>query len=222
MRQSTVCRRLAGVLLLSCPAVAPAEEALDVEGYVAIVLRAHPSAAQSAGLDLAARAERKAARLFPDPVFEYSRDRGTLTEPPGTRATETGWSVSQTIPWPGTFRAGIRAGDRAADALRGPGTAAATRPRSSCGAGRRTRSAPPSRACRSGAPAGVALTGAPSAGPRPRSHGLQGQGGGQAGDRFRHRGEGASLERQPGRDRQGPTQPRGSPTPRPSVRASGC
>jgi cobalt-zinc-cadmium efflux system outer membrane protein len=95
-----------------------AQDGLDVDGYVEIVLRAHPSAAQSAGLELAAGAERKASRLFPDPVFEYSRDRGKLTEPPGTRATETGYSVSQTIPWPGTFSAGIRAGDRAADALR--------------------------------------------------------------------------------------------------------
>lgn len=118
MRQSTVFRRLAGAVLLSCAVVAAGEEPLAVEDYVAIVLRAHPAAAQSVGLDSAAKAEQKAARLFPDPVFEYSRDRGTLTEPPGTRATETGYSVSQTIPWPGTFSAGIRAGDRAADALR--------------------------------------------------------------------------------------------------------
>ncbi len=95
-----------------------AQEDLDVDRYVEIVLRAHPSAAQSAGLERAAAAESKASRLFPDPVFEYSRDRATPTEPAGLRATETGYSVSQTIPWPGTFSAGIRAGDRAADALR--------------------------------------------------------------------------------------------------------
>ncbi len=112
--------RMGGALVASL-AVAPralAQEGLDVDRYVEIVLRAHPSAAQSTGLELAAGAEKKAPRLFPDPVFEYSRDRGTLTEPPGTRATETGYSVSQTIPWPGTFGAGIRAGDRAADVLR--------------------------------------------------------------------------------------------------------
>ena len=112
--------RLGGILGVSLAVASPAmaEDGLDVDGYVEIVLRAHPSAAQSAGLELAAGAERKASRLFPDPVFEYSRDRGTLTEPPGTRATETGYSFSQTIPWPGTFSAGIHAGDRAADALR--------------------------------------------------------------------------------------------------------
>ena len=106
------------VVFLAVGSRAMAQEGLDVDHYVEIVLRAHPSAAQSAGLELAAGAERKAARLFPDPVFEYSRDRGTPAEPPGTRATETGYSVSQTIPWPGTFSAGIRAGDRAADVLR--------------------------------------------------------------------------------------------------------
>jgi outer membrane protein, heavy metal efflux system len=95
-----------------------AQEPLDVAQFVEIVLRAHPTGGRSAGLELLADAERKAARVLPDPVFEYSRDRGELREPPGTRATETGYSVSQTIPWPGTFRAGVRAGDRAADALR--------------------------------------------------------------------------------------------------------
>ena len=112
--------RVGGALVL-CAALesgAAAQEALDVDRYVQIVLRAHPSAAQGAGFDLAAAAERKASRLFPDPLFEYSRDRATPTEPLGTRATETGYSISQTIPWPGTFAAGIRAGDRAADALR--------------------------------------------------------------------------------------------------------
>jgi len=118
LRQSTVCRRLAGVVFLSCTAASAADDPLDVDGYVEIVLRAHPSAAQSAGLDLAASAESRAARLFPDPVFEYSRDRGKPLDAPGTQATETGYSVSQTIPWPGTFSAGIRAGDRAADGIR--------------------------------------------------------------------------------------------------------
>lgn len=119
MQRSNVCRRLAGVVLLSsCVAVASAEEPLDVERYVEIVLGAHPGAAQVAALADAARAEVKAARLFPDPIVEYSRDRGRLTEPPGTRATETGWSVSQTIPWPGAFSAGRRVGERAAEVLR--------------------------------------------------------------------------------------------------------
>ena len=103
-------------LAMSAPAVA--QEGLDADRYVEIVLRAHPSAARSAGLELAASAEKKASRPFPDPVFEYSRDRATPREAPGARVTETGYSISQTIPWPGTLSAGGHAGDRAADALR--------------------------------------------------------------------------------------------------------
>lgn len=116
--QSYARRRLAGVLFLSCTSLAGAESPLDVDGYVAIVMRAHPAAAQSAGLDLAASAETKAARRFPDPVFEYSWDDAKPTEGPGAKASETAYAISQTIPWPGTFSAGIRAGDRAADVLR--------------------------------------------------------------------------------------------------------
>jgi cobalt-zinc-cadmium efflux system outer membrane protein len=109
---------------LSCVALAAgcgsaaAGEALDVERYVEIVLRSHPSAAQASGLQAAAEAEQTVARLFPDPVFEYSRGTGRSTDGTGSSARETGYSLSQTIPWPGTFSAGIRAGDRAADGLR--------------------------------------------------------------------------------------------------------
>ena len=112
--------RVGGTLVV-CMAMgsgAMAQEGLVVDHYVEIVLRAHPSTAQSAGIELAAGPEGKAARLFPDPVFEYSRDRATAAGLPGPQATETGYSVSQAIPWPGTFSAGIRAADRAADALR--------------------------------------------------------------------------------------------------------
>lgn len=104
--------------LLAGSGVARAQEPLDQERYVEIVLRSHPAAAQGLALEAAASAESKAPRLFPDPVFEYSRDRARLTEGSSAQATETAYSVSQTIPWPGTFSAGIRAGDRAADALR--------------------------------------------------------------------------------------------------------
>ena len=104
-------------LTAACGSLA-AEEPLDVDGYVEVVLRSHPSARQTSGLQAAADAEHQAARLFPDPVLEYSRGSGRTTEGTGLRGNETGYAVSQTIPWPGTFTAGIRAGDRAADALR--------------------------------------------------------------------------------------------------------
>jgi len=118
------CRKLSGVALLcSLGSLAPAQEALDVEGYVQIVLRSHPAARLRAGFEDAARAESKAARQFSDPTFEYSRGQAHPNEAPSIGATETSISVSQTIPWPGAFAAGVRAGDRAADALRAEGTA---------------------------------------------------------------------------------------------------
>jgi cobalt-zinc-cadmium efflux system outer membrane protein len=111
------------VLVLAFATASAADEPIDVERYLEIVLRSHPAARQAGGLEEVARAERKAARLIPDPVVEISRDRGRLSEAPGTRAAETGISVTQTIPWPGTFAAGIRAGDRAAETLRASGQA---------------------------------------------------------------------------------------------------
>ncbi len=105
------------VSFVAAPRLA-AQEPLDVDHYVEIVLRAHPSAAQSAALELAAGAEHKASGRFPDPTFEYSRDRAHPIATSGPYRTETAYSVSQIIPWPGTLSAGAHAGDRAADALR--------------------------------------------------------------------------------------------------------
>lgn len=111
-------------LLLAGSVRAQDQEALDVERYVGIVLRSHPGAAQSAGLEVAAAAEHKAARLLPDPVFAYSQDRATAPDGSGPSVTERGYSVSQTIPWPGSFSAGVHAGDRASEGLRAEATAA--------------------------------------------------------------------------------------------------
>ena len=95
-----------------------AQEALDVGRYVEIVKRSHPAAEQRAGLEQAAGAERRAARVLPDPVFEFSWDRARPADLPGAKGRQTGYRLSQTLPWPGTFRAGVHAGDRAADILR--------------------------------------------------------------------------------------------------------
>lgn len=114
-----VVRSSVGGALAACLVLpARADEALSADRYVEIVLRAHPAAALGAGLERAAAAERKAARLFPDPVVGHSRGRATPTGPPSDGAAEREYSIAQTIPWPGAFRAGIRAADRAADVLR--------------------------------------------------------------------------------------------------------
>ena len=78
-----------------------AQEALDVDRYVEIVKRSHPAAAERAGLEQAAEAERRAAGVLPDPVFAFSWDRARPTDLPGAQGDETGYALSQTLPWPG-------------------------------------------------------------------------------------------------------------------------
>ncbi len=110
-------------LLFGLGTPAAAQETLDVEGYVAIVLRAHPAARLQQGLEAQARAQTKAAWFPPDPRVEYSRGHAHPSEAPSLQGTETSFSVSQTIPWPGTTAAGVRAGARAAAGLRAQGQA---------------------------------------------------------------------------------------------------
>ena len=80
------------------------------------MLRAHPAARQAEALDAAATAERRAGRLLPDPVAGFAWDRAAPLGGPSGRERE--WSMSQTVPWPGTFSAGVRAADRQADVSR--------------------------------------------------------------------------------------------------------
>jgi cobalt-zinc-cadmium efflux system outer membrane protein len=110
-----------GALAVGLAAAGPlsfAQEALDVGRYVEIVERSHPAAAERAGLEQAAEAEKRAARVLPDPVFDFSWDRAHPTDLAGAKGDETGYALSQTLPWPGTWRAGAAAGDRIADVLR--------------------------------------------------------------------------------------------------------
>ncbi|MFN8092223.1 MAG: TolC family protein [Vicinamibacteria bacterium] len=112
------------VLAVSLACVAPsvaAQSSLDVETYVQAVLRSHPAARQSAALDAAADAERKAGRVFPDPVVGFTWDQARPLQ--GPEGSETGWSVSQAIPWPGTFSANVSAADQQAAVFRAEGVA---------------------------------------------------------------------------------------------------
>ena len=59
----------AAAVLVSRPSAA-AEQPLTIDDYVTVVMRSHPAFRQAAGLEDAARAERKAVRLFPDPSFD--------------------------------------------------------------------------------------------------------------------------------------------------------
>jgi cobalt-zinc-cadmium efflux system outer membrane protein len=106
----------AGLAVAGSPSFA--QEALDVGRYVEIVKRSHPAAAERAGLEGAAEAEGSAARVLPDPVFGFSWGRAHPTGVSEAKGDETGFAISQTLPWPGTRSAGVTAGDRAADVLR--------------------------------------------------------------------------------------------------------
>ena len=109
------------VLVLGLTAASPpsfAQEALDIGRYVEIVKRSHPAAAERVGLEHAAEAERRAARVLPDPVFDFSWDSAQPTDLLGAKGSETGYAISQTLPWPGTRQAGVAAGDRASEILR--------------------------------------------------------------------------------------------------------
>ena len=114
----TSCFALASSLVVP----ASAQEGLSVESYVETVLRSHPGARQLTALEAAAAAERKAGRVWPDPVVAFTWDKARPLD--GPEGTETGWSISQTIPWPGAFSAGKKAADRQAEALRAEATAA--------------------------------------------------------------------------------------------------
>lgn len=112
----------AAVAFVALASGARAEGPIDVEAFVELVLRAHPGARQATAFEAAAAAERRAARQIADPAVELAWDRARPADAPSSRATETGFVVSQTIPWPGTLTANARAGDRAADGLRAEAT----------------------------------------------------------------------------------------------------
>jgi outer membrane protein, heavy metal efflux system len=107
--------------LAAAPAFAE-PPALTLDQYVETVVRHHPAGREAEALIRSAAAEKKASQVLPDPTFEVSRDRARDSR--GARATESGLALTQTIPWPGTFLAGVRAGNRAADVFRASAEAA--------------------------------------------------------------------------------------------------
>ena len=102
---------------LVCASPARAQSPIDADGYVAVVLRAHPAARQSAGLVELGQAERSAVSRWPDPVFDLSVSRARPGEPAIPAGAESGFAMTQAIPWPGARSASIRAGDRGVEAF---------------------------------------------------------------------------------------------------------
>ena len=113
--QKVVC--VAAFAALVCSQEARAQSPIDADGYVAVVLRAHPAARQSAGLVGLGQAERSAVGRWPDPVLDVSLARARPGEPAIPAGAESGFGITQAIPWPGARSASIRAGDRGVEAF---------------------------------------------------------------------------------------------------------
>lgn len=117
-----LCRLFMAVALGAACALR-ADEPLRIETYVGIVLQAHPAAQAARAFDEAAAAESRVARLFPDPTLELSLGQGRSATDSSVRATETGITLSQVIPWFPARANAIDAADYAADARRAEGAA---------------------------------------------------------------------------------------------------
>lgn len=117
-----LCRLLLVVAFAGARALR-ADEPLRMEAFVEIVLQAHPAAQAARAFDEAAAAESRVARLFPDPTLELSLGQGRSVTDSSVRATETGITLSQVIPWFPARANAIDAADHAADARRAEGTA---------------------------------------------------------------------------------------------------
>lgn len=103
---------------------ARADDGLRIEEYVEAVLRSHPAAAAARFLDDGAAAESRAARLLPDPTLELTLGRGRPSDGSAPEKTETGFAVSQVVPWLPARSAAVEAADHGAAALRADATAA--------------------------------------------------------------------------------------------------
>ena len=115
--------RLLMVAVLGGAAALRADEPLRIETFVEIVLQSHPAAQAARAFDESAAAESRVARLLPDPTLEVSLGQGRSATDSSVRATETGITLSQVIPWFPARAAGIEAADYSADARRAEGAA---------------------------------------------------------------------------------------------------
>jgi outer membrane protein TolC len=116
-------RRLLMVSVLCGATALRADEPLRIETYVEVVLRSHPASQAARALEETGEAEKLVARLFPDPTLELSLGQGRSASDSSVRATETGLSLSQVIPWLPARAAGIEAADHAAEARRAEASA---------------------------------------------------------------------------------------------------
>jgi cobalt-zinc-cadmium efflux system outer membrane protein len=100
-----------------------ADQPLQLEPYVEIVLRSHPASQAALALEESAAAETRGARLLADPTLELSLGQGRSATDSSVRATETGIALSQVIPWFPARAASIEAADHSAEARRAEASA---------------------------------------------------------------------------------------------------
>lgn len=118
------CRsRLLMVAFLCGAQTLGADQPLQLEPYVEIVLRSHPASQAALALEESAAAETRGARLLADPTLELSLGQGRSATDSSVRATETGIALSQVIPWFPARAASIEAADHSAEARRAEASA---------------------------------------------------------------------------------------------------
>ena len=101
-------------VVFSLPAVsAMAQRPLELDAYVAIVLKAHPRSAQTEATQRLAAAEQRAAGAWADPVIGLARGRGRGFPDSEVGNPERNFSISQTVAWPGVRSARERAAELA-------------------------------------------------------------------------------------------------------------
>lgn len=107
--------RLSFFVAFAClPVSAMAQQPLDMDAYVGMVLKSHPQAAQTLATQRLGEAQRRAAGAWPDPIIGLARGRGRAFPDSQFANPEWNYSISQTIPWPGVRAARERAAELAA------------------------------------------------------------------------------------------------------------
>ena len=96
-------------VLGSLTGVAPAAETVSLSRVKALAIRSHPAGLEAEALRNLGRAEISVARTWSDPVAELTFGEGKERDGTGASRSESGWHVSQEIPFPLSYQHRVRA-----------------------------------------------------------------------------------------------------------------
>ena len=96
-------------VLGSLARVAPAAETVSLGRVKALAIRSHPAGLEAEALRGLGRAEVSLARTWRDPEAELTFGEGEERNGAGASRSESGWRVSQEIPFPLSYRHRVRA-----------------------------------------------------------------------------------------------------------------